>query len=53
MPAIAADGIPIEKGQRLRLTLDGTEITVAWADHDGHVLDTDGDEWNATDLVHA
>ena len=57
MPVLAADGIPIEKGQHLRLTLDGTEITVeitaAWVEPDGHVLDADGDEWNATDLEHA
>lgn len=53
MPAIASDGIPIEKGQRLRLTLDGTEVTVAWVNPDGCVTDVDGDEWNATDLEHA
>lgn len=53
MSAIASDGIPIEKGQHLRLTLDGTEITAAWVEPDGCVTDTDGDEWNATDLEHA
>ena len=53
MPAIASDGIPIEKGQHLRLALDGAEITVAWVDRDGRVLDANGDEWNATDLEHA
>lgn len=52
MPSIAADEKRIERGQRMRTTFDGTEITVAWIDTDGTVTDQDGDEWNATDLVH-
>lgn len=49
---LAADGEPIEKGETLYVACTGHGITVAETYQDDTVLDTESDEWEASELTH-